>query len=115
MKDRDIKLIKGMESVDVSKVQEALINLYLYVKYNKTQEPKDIKYEIEQLKDIELIVLIGYIKTSIEILIDLRSEDSEVLFTKERSITSVQKEYNEMLQNLENEVRMHIRVIVQVK
>jgi len=101
-----------MKSVDMSKLREALINLYLYVKYHKAQKSHDAKDEIEQLKDTELIILIGYIKSSIGVLIDLKSEDSDLSFTKERSITSLQKEYNEMLQNLENEVRMHIRVLV---
>ena len=62
-------------------VRDALIELYLSVKVRKSEEieqynENDLKEEVIKLQDIDLILLIGYIKTSIEILINLKSDAS---------------------------------------
>jgi len=104
----------------IKEIKAALINLYLNVKVRRADEISKcdgdfLKAERENLKDIDIMVLIGYIKTSIEILINLKEEDRKEetqSLASERSYTGMQKGYNEMLQNLESELRMHIRVIV---
>lgn len=104
-------------TVDIQEVRDALISLYLNVKVRKAEElskcsEESLKEEMLKLQDIDLIVLIGYIKTSVEILVNLKNNSSgdDSSLIHESSVTGLQKGYNEMLQNLENEVRMHIRV-----
>ena len=110
-----------MESmnVDIQEIRDALINLYLSVKLREKEElsrcdEEFLKEEMAKLQGVDLIVLIEYIKASVEILVSLKGDSSkgELSLTDENSISGLQKGYNEMLQNLENEVRMHIRVFL---
>jgi len=101
-------------------IREALIELYLSVKVRKADDidqynEKLLQEEKENLKNIDILVLIGYIKTSIEILMNLKNEDEKLQKSEVSSIISDKsceqpKKYEEALQKLEDEVRSHIRV-----
>lgn len=104
---------------DMMEIRNALINLYLNVKVRKEEEisqynEESLREEVARLQSVDLLILIGYIKTSVEILVNLRSDEpkEELFLVSDKSTTGMQKGYNEMLQKLESEVRMHIRVIL---
>eukprot|EP00826_Nyctotherus_ovalis_P060604 TRINITY_DN8524_c0_g1_i5.p1 TRINITY_DN8524_c0_g1~~TRINITY_DN8524_c0_g1_i5.p1 ORF type:complete len:115 (+),score=36.28 TRINITY_DN8524_c0_g1_i5:176-520(+) len=106
------------QTLDMQEVRDALINLYLGVKFRRAEElakcsEESLKDEVAKLQDTDLVVLIDCIKNSVEALANVKEDDSkeEASLINDKSISGVQKGYNEMLQNLENEVRMHIRVI----
>lgn len=76
-------------------------------------------HERQKLLLIEPTVIIEYVKTSIEILLNLKMDTSsdEQSYsvtlnrkTEESSKDSLHKQYEEMLQKLENDIRNHIRV-----
>ena len=98
-------------------IRNELLNLYLRLelrdeeglsKYHKNS----FKYEKDKLHDMDIMILIGYIRDSIEMLINSKGNDSKtnLSIVSDKSPSKIQKGYNEMLQNLESEVRMHIRV-----
>ncbi len=105
-------------------IQTALVDLYLNVKIRSTEEINnysEVKLEEERLslKDTEPLLLIEYIRSSIEILLNMRSEENALIKLKEdvKSVTSetpsikeIPKVYEEQIQKLEEEVRSHIRV-----
>ncbi len=105
-------------------VKTALIDLYLSVKVRKAEEidkfdVSALDNERDTLKDVDPLLIIGYTKTSIEILMNIRNEEQEQLKQQQKeneSLTSEiathdpPKKYEEMLQKLEDEVRTHIRV-----
>lgn len=96
-----------------------------------------MKEEWDQLKDIDSFVIIEYIKSSIEILLSLKLEEQEKeikakgAFKPQKSINNFKSntssiadffsdqsscridpptEYENQLQKLEGDIRMHIRV-----
>ena len=113
------------ENTEGEPIQNALIDLYLSVKVRKAEEIEKydeatLEQERETLKDAEPLLIIGYIKTSVEILMNLKAEEQELQkmerkeegesLVSEKSQPEPPKKYEEMLQKLEDEVRTHIRV-----
>ena len=129
-------------------VHKALIDLYLDVKVRSNEEIvalNEDKLELEQqrLMETETLALVEYIKTSIEILLNLKMDSSALTkqsfrhqvrvdtegtsqldnsqVTSSSNFTSVNggqqppKAYEEMIQKLENDVRAHIRIEQQMK
>lgn len=106
------------QTLETQDVRDALTSLYLSVKFRRAGKlgkcsEESLKEEVGNLQDIDLVTLVDRIKTSVEALANVKEDDSkeESSLINDKSISGVQKGYNEMLQNLENEVRMHIRVI----
>jgi len=127
-------------------VHRALIELYLDVKVRSNEEIVTLnedKLEKEQarLMETETLALVEYIKTSIEILLNLKMDSSAHTkqsfrqnrvdtegttsqldnshVTSSSNFTSVNgqppKAYEEMIQKLESDVRSHIRIEQQIK
>jgi hypothetical protein len=105
-------------------VQRALIDLYLNVKIRNAEELREFsndKFEEERkaLKDTSSLLLVDYIRTSVEILINLRKDEDALINVKDesilnesiRSLKEISKHYEDQLQKLEEEVRSHIRVL----
>lgn len=99
-------------------VFEALIDLYLNV---KVRSPEDVENctseqlaeERKALLNIDPIVLIGYIKSSFEILLSLKEEDHNRSTHSIKEVPTMESEegYDEQLRKLEFESRMHIQVL----
>lgn len=104
-------------------IQNALIDLYLNVKIRSSEELRDftsekLEDERQTLKDAKPLLLVDYIRTSVEILVSMRKDEDALVCGKEESVLNasvlslkeVPKPYEEQLQKLEEEVRSHIRV-----
>lgn len=102
-------------------VKESLINLYLNVKVRNSDEldvMTDIKLKEEHssLEKTDPLLLIDYIKTSIEVLIGMQNEENALIKMKQFSAhddlnTEIPRAYEQQIQKFEEEVRSHIRVI----
>lgn len=112
-----------MEEAQKNEIKTALIDLYLSVKVRKSQEieqysEEKLEEEREILKRADEMLIIGYIKTSVEILMNLRSEEQEMSKEESNSMYSEKsqgdppKKYEKLLQKLEDETRNHIRVFL---
>lgn len=96
-------------------VLEALIDLYLNVKVRTPEEVdncthEQLEEERKALQGISPVLLIGYIKSSFEILLSLKEEDQG---KKQAEAPTMESEegYDEQLRKLEGESRMHIQVL----
>ena len=116
-------------------VKHKLVELYLNVKVRSKDEISEftedlLKEERDKLLDSSISALINYIKTSIEILMNLKVEDYlelkqkeerelEELKNKLRSSSSASfeppKDYEEVIQKYEGDIRKHIRIEQQMK
>ena len=107
-----------------NEVQRALVDLYLNVKIRNAEELSGFnKHKLEEekkaLKNTNSLLLIDYIRTSVEILINMRKDEDALINIKDDSILSesiksfkeIPKAYEDQLQKLEEEVRSHIRVL----
>jgi len=105
-------------------MQEALVDLYLNVKIRSTEEINSyteakLDEERNSLKETDPLLLIEYIRASIEILLNMRSEENALIKTKdeeavsvtsEKSVKEIPKLYEQQIIKLEEETRSHIRV-----
>ena len=102
-------------------ITQALIDLYLNVKVRNSEDienysEENLEEERGSLKDTDPLIIIDYIKSSIEILLSLKQEDEQQTAQKKpvnESIVSekdVQLDYEQQIQKLEAETRTHIRV-----
>ncbi len=113
-----------MEPSDNS-LQQALVDLYLNVKVRSTDEiekydEEKLEEERKTLKETEPLLLVEYIRTSIEILMNVRAEEKALVKSQKEETESVTSEtpsqseppraYEQQIQKLEEESRMHIRV-----
>lgn len=81
--------------------------------------------ERKKLKDVDAFTILDYIKTSIEILMNMKMDESETAKPKKepvlsdteslRSMDDPPKDYEQMLQKYEAEVRNHIKIEQQLK
>jgi chromosome segregation ATPase len=96
-------------------LKEAIIELYLDVKVRTNEEYlsnyNQEKYEEEkgQLMGLSPLVLLGYIRSSFEVLTSIKEEVST------SKVSSVDKSYEELVQELEKEAREHIRIEQQLR
>lgn len=100
-------------------LQEAIVDIYLNLKQEatstdcpKSQKQKADKKPSERAKllNLDTFLLLDYLQTTIEILINTKKENSEKNDEEANSIG-----YEQMLQKLEAEIRNHIRVEQQLK
>ena len=110
-------------------LHEAIIDLYLDVKIRSKREvnfpqklqiddfqEEKFKTEKENLKSINPFVILEYIRTSIEIIMNMKL-DNEKNQVESNSKASLEppSEYESIIQKLEAEIRNHIRVEQQLK
>ena len=71
-----------------------------------------LKDEKENLKKTNPLVILEYIKNSIDILIELKVEERIETYKKQNSEEDEDKqnEYETLLRKLESDIRQHIRV-----
>ena len=71
-----------------------------------------LKEEKENLKKTNPLVILDYIKNSIDILIELKVEERIEAYKKQNSEEDEdrQNEYETLLRKLESDIRQHIRV-----
>ena len=96
-------------------IHEALVELYLSVKLRSSDEIENyneskLEEELESVKSIDSLLLIKYIKDSIEIIMSTKQDEPRKNSSSESSLKEYGKGYEEQLQNLEAEVRIHIAV-----
>ena len=104
-------------------ISQALIDLYLNVKVRSTEDIENynedkLEEERENLEETDPLIIIEYIKTSIEILLNIKEEEqqAQLLHQKTAVDESMKSEkeppqdYEQIIQKLEAETRMHIRV-----
>ena len=105
-------------------MKEAIIELYLNVKIRNPEDDSvctdDLDIEREKLKELDEFTVLDYIRSSIEILMNLKIEEHEGDGEPQRSKLKVPKEesqtdYEETIQKLEADVRNHISVEQQLK
>ena len=99
-------------------IQKALIDLYLIVKVRTIEELENYnenkkKEERESLSSTNSLMLIDYIKESIEILLNMNEEENALIKAKKYNTRKSSYEipiiYDEQLQKFEEEIRSHIR------
>ena len=102
-------------------LKEAIVDLYLNVKVRSQEEISKFnerKYESEKsvLLDKDPLLILEYIKSSIEIIMNIKAEDA-CPASSQGEITPREppKDYELIIQKLEAEVRSHIRVEQQLK
>lgn len=121
---------------DPEEIREKLIELFLNVKVRSKDEIKDfnedkLDEEKNKLAETTIQALISYIKTSIEILMNLKIEDylamkkqekemgkhDEVRLSSTESVLSNDppQDYEEVIQKFEGDIRKHIRIEQQMK
>jgi len=99
----------------VPRLINALIDLYLYVKVRSKGDIENFskdKFEEEKkgLQGTDPLIIINYIKSSVEILLSLKDEENRVKYKEQ--LSNREETYEEQLQKLEAETRSHIRVLV---
>ena len=97
-------------------LRKSLIDLYLNVKVRNEDEIANYdkerhEEERNELLKTEPILIISYIKSSMEVLLDLKDAKKSTK-TSMQSVTELQDNYEEQIQKLEAETRMHIRVSI---
>ena len=113
--------------MSLEEIKNQLIELYLFLKIRKSDEienitKEDIEKEKNNLNILSVNDIINYIKTSIEILIELKASEKyeEKIFEDESKKFYKNKEnkndenglilYEGMLIKAEKDIRKHIRV-----
>ena len=139
--------ISNTQTIDYESpdLRNSLIDLYLDVKIRSSDEIDEydtVKFQKEKdkLEQLELITIVEYIKSSIEILMNMKLDESEQknstkyrpssrpyfkrddkpLFSSEAGKSAISdyeppKEYEKVIQKLEGDIRNHIRVEQQLK
>jgi hypothetical protein len=71
-----------------------------------------IKEEKENLKKMNPLRILDYIRNSIDILIDVKAEERlQNLKGDDKDATDKMNEYEPLLKKLESDIRLHIKVI----
>lgn len=102
------------------KIEDALIDIYLSVKIRQQDDidqlnTLSLEEEKEQLKTTDPLVIIEYIKTSMDILINLkveeRLESEKHSIENNKTLEDHQNSYEILLRKYESDIRQHIKVI----
>lgn len=123
------------ETVEI--LREALVDLYLKVKVRSSEDIEQynsdqMKKEKQELTDTTGLTLIDYIKSNVEILLNIKSDEGDSFsqqdkslgypdfFSQASSILSNKSQlntegYNKIIQKLEADVRNYIRSEHQLK
>lgn len=121
----------------VEELRDALVDLFLKVKVRSSEEIENynsdqMRIEKKELEDTPGIALVEYIKSNVEILLNIKSEDGDSFeqmdkslaypefFSQASSILSGRSKmntagYEKIIQKLEADVRNHIRSEQQLK
>lgn len=80
-----------MEQETVEEVREALIDLYLKVKVRSSEEIEQynsdqMRQEKDELKETTGITLIEYIRSNVEILLNIKSDDGDSFTDPNKSL-----------------------------
>ncbi len=98
-----------MPNEEIDRAKDLLTKIYLdlqsYKKDNK-QEPEDEK-EKQSLKNLPLIELINLLSNYINLLLDIKNNESIEEDTEEKPLY---KQYEELLIKAESDIRKHIKV-----
>ena len=105
-------------STEANCLKEAIIDLYLNVKIRSSDEITKYNEDIlsnerDKLQDIDSFLVLDYIRTSVEILLNMKEEDESKKSQrtkKDQSLAEPPKDYEKMLQKLEGDIRTHIRI-----
>ena len=132
--NRKSKVSKTGSNAQEETIEEALIDLYLSVKIRSNEEIDAYNEEIlleerERLTDTSPFTILEYIKTSIEILMNMKMEEHQDQMEKNKKQKKKAKDkdgasetesvisqdgppsdYEQMLQKYEAEVRNHIKI-----
>lgn len=117
---------------DYDNIRSLMIEMFLSVKVRSNKEitgfdPSQFDEEREALSNTSIEDLIGYVKTSIEILMGLKTEEyleyknqqdekiKQETQSSARTLPDPPKEYEEVIQKLEGDIRKHIRIEQQMK
>lgn len=100
-------------------VHKALVELYLSVKVRSAEEiesytQEKLEEELQALKSVECLLLVAQIREVVETVLAIKAEEARVLACdcdSEVPTKEVIKAYEEQLQSLEAEIRVHIAVI----
>lgn len=130
------------QKTDKTALRDAIVDLYLDVKIRSSDEidnygTNQFQKERDKLNSLSLATIVEYIKASIEILMNMKLDESEPkdttkykpssrpyfkkddkpVFDDSSNITDYEppKEYEKVIQKLEADVRNHIRVEQQLK
>eukprot|EP00831_Metopus_contortus_P071992 TRINITY_DN65739_c0_g1_i1.p1 TRINITY_DN65739_c0_g1~~TRINITY_DN65739_c0_g1_i1.p1 ORF type:complete len:179 (+),score=56.22 TRINITY_DN65739_c0_g1_i1:115-651(+) len=119
------QILNNMAEVINSKtgqnLKDAIIDLYLNIKIRSNDEIvqfTDEKYDAERIKlcETDLFVILDYIRTTVEILMNMKEEEKEQHSSRSVDTTrDIPKEYEQALQKLEEEARNHVRIEQQLK
>lgn len=122
-----------MQEKEINKAKKELANLYLLLKIRKKE---DVKYNFinykkiqdnnisntnnrnEELKDLiqkPLKDLIGYVKSSIDVIISIKLEEELEKYKFDKDSHSSVNDYELLLQKLEQNIREHISIEHQLK
>lgn len=98
-------------------LEEALIDLYLSVKIRSNDEIDDYNEEMltkerEKLRDTDAFTVLEYVKSSIEILMNMKMDEAKPHQDSAASLPAedLSAEFETQLQKYEAEVRNHIKI-----
>ena len=97
----------------VEKLNLAIKNLYVEIKLKHKDQHKEnnqIPKELDKIKDIKSLELIGYIKESIEIYTNLKIKEHEKIKKNEEDDEKALEAYETIIKQLEADKRNHIKV-----
>ena len=118
--------------MEIQKIKNALINLYLSVKIRKLSDIKNLNNDLlekeeEVLNKLPIYDIINYLSNSIEILTDIKAQDkyeAKILEDEEKekyiNINNLENDanglilYEGMLIKAESDIRNHIRVSIKL-
>lgn len=119
------------DSEKLNVIHDSLLELYLNVKirnFNKTIDSQKVDEELEKLKNVDTLTLVDYIKSWVEIVMNMKLEESQDKVNEivkqrikdlhnigEYDLSKSPEEYEKIIQKLEAEVRNHISVQQQMK
>ena len=103
-----------MPNEEMDRVKDLLSKIYLDLKLYKKEKNKITEDKIEQernyIKNLSITELINFISNYINFLLELKKENSELLFSENEEEKPLYKQYEELLIKAENDIRKHIKV-----
>jgi len=124
-------------NTSMENLRDALIDLYLKVKVRSAEDieqynSEQMRREKKELEDTSGVVLVEYIRSNVEILLNIKSEGDNTTEEQDKSLaypeffsqassifsknTKINTErYEKMIQKLEGDIRNHIRSEQQLK
>jgi len=102
-------------------VHRALLELYLSVKVRSIEEIKNytqekLEEELRTLKNIDSLLLIKRIKESVGTILIMKTEEIKMISKEDSEFSTKEtiKAYEQQLQSLEAEIRVHVAVMLNI-